>query len=307
MKNLIIGLFHDEEIGKKLGKTGTESDIIMYNRKTDDCIYTFLHPVGDKITTKAQIMSVIDAAIISFAKMSPEVGETIVMLDSFGISKGVCTVPLQTDLSQITPYTTDTSIESFFVKNEDPHELFSVLEKFDPKRDTESPVVVTIDHAFSVKGVGEIMLGFVKKGTLKKHDKLVLYPTGKEVIVRSIQIQDKDFDSAEAGSRVGLAIKGVTTQEMKRGYCLAAEGTLKTGKKLKLGFAKNKYIQDEIKPGPYHLSVGMQTIIVNITDVSDGLRAFDSGKEIVYSDSDTFLLLDLNAPKLHVIGKGKIM
>ena len=74
-----------------------------------------------------------------------------------------------------------------------------------------------VDHSFSVKGVGEVILGFVKKGVVRKYDKLTLLPANKEVIVRSIQMQDEDYDEAEAGSRVGLAIKGVTVEEIKRG------------------------------------------------------------------------------------------
>ncbi|MDY6958659.1 MAG: hypothetical protein SVK08_05830, partial [Halobacteriota archaeon] len=86
MKNLTVGIFHDDEIGRELGRRGTESDIVFFNRKKDDLIFTFMHPVEDKISAKIQIMSIIDAAIISFEEMTQEVGETVLMLDSMGIS-----------------------------------------------------------------------------------------------------------------------------------------------------------------------------------------------------------------------------
>jgi selenocysteine-specific translation elongation factor len=52
MKHVTIGIFHDEKLGKELGKKGTESDILMFNKKTDDCVYTFMSPLEDKLTTK---------------------------------------------------------------------------------------------------------------------------------------------------------------------------------------------------------------------------------------------------------------
>jgi selenocysteine-specific translation elongation factor len=33
---------------------------------------------------------------------------------------------------------------------------------------------VEVDHSFSVKGVGEVILGFVKKGIVKRYDDLHL-------------------------------------------------------------------------------------------------------------------------------------
>ena len=62
MKNLAVGIFHDEELGRELGKKGTESDIAMFNRKTEEYIFTFLSPVVDKLAAKSQIMSSIDVA-----------------------------------------------------------------------------------------------------------------------------------------------------------------------------------------------------------------------------------------------------
>ena len=85
-----------------------------------------------------------------------------------------------------------------------------------------------------MKGVGEVVLGFVKSGVVKKYDNLRLLPANKEVIVRSIQIQDEDYEQAEAGTRVGLAIKGATVDEMVRGSVLSNSATIKTETELKI-------------------------------------------------------------------------
>ena len=305
MKNLTVGIFHDEEIGRELGKRGTESDMVMYNRKTDDCIYTFMQPVGDKVSVKSQIMSCIDAAILTVTEMTPAVGETVLMLDSFGISRGVIIVPPYTEPNTITAITKGTSLASFIVTERDIQKIREILEGFESASDTSSPTSVVVDHSFHVKGVGEIVLGSVRSGIVKRHDKLLLLPDNKEVVVRSIQMQDKDFNAAEAGSRVGLAIKGAMAEEMHRGSVICAPGSsVKTDTTLTLSFAPNRYYAAGIREGAFHLTVGMQTIPVNITGINNGTITIESKKPMVYTLGGTFLLLDLNAKKLHVMGKG---
>ena len=52
MQQLTIGIFHDDSLAKDLGKKATESDMVLFHRKTDDQIFTFIYPVEDKIIPK---------------------------------------------------------------------------------------------------------------------------------------------------------------------------------------------------------------------------------------------------------------
>ena len=130
-------------------------------------------------------------------------------------------------------------------------------------------------------------------------------PTNKEIIVRSIQMQDKNFDEAEAGSRVGLAIKRAASEEMERGFFICATEDCEVSAKLILSFEKNKFYPGELQVGVFHVTTGMQTVPAKIADMKENTIALELEKQIVYTKDDTFLLLDLNAKKLHVIGKGK--
>ena len=47
--------------------------------------------------------------------------------------------------------------------------------------------IVPIDHHFTVKGIGPVILGIVRDGIVRRHQKLNVSPLGREVIVRSIQ------------------------------------------------------------------------------------------------------------------------
>jgi len=305
MKSINVGIFHDECIGPEMGKKGTESDIAMFNRKTDDCTFTFMQPVGGKLVPKSQIMSAIDAAVISLADMTPEVGETILMLDSFRISKGVAVLPPFTDVGRIAKITCGTALETFVIKERDPRKVLDVLEKLEPCRDDRPPAQVVIDHSFSVRGVGEVVLGFVRKGVVRKHDELILLPADRKVTVRSIQMNDKDVDEAGAGSRVGLAIKGAAVDEMRRGTVICAPGGCLTASKIKLHFERSRFYSEDFKDGAYHVTVGMQTVPVNVSGMTDSSLTIESEKPLVYSPGDVFLILNLNAKKLHMVGTGK--
>ncbi len=307
MKHLAVGVFHDDAIGRELGRKETGSDIVMFNRKMDEHIFTFMSPLDDKLSAKSQIISSIDAAVVTFAEMTRELGETVVLLDSPGISKGIAVTSLYATPDQITAITKDTSLVSFIIGKRDPGKMLQVLKNFDLERDTASPVLVVVDHSFSVKGVGEVILGFVKKGIVRKYDELTLLPANKRVMVRSIQMQDEDFDEAEAGSRVGLAIKGATVEEMKRGSVLCASDSAKTGTTVKLSFKKSPFYPDDVREGAFHVTVGMQTVPITITGKSETSLIIESEKPIVYTPEDIFLLLDLNAKKMRIMGKAFAM
>jgi len=179
--------------------------------------------------------------------------------------------------------------------------ILEALEGISPERDTVSPPLVVVDHSFSVRGVGEVILGFVRKGILRKYYKLKLLPADKEVMVRSIQIQDEDYNEAEAGSRVGLAMKGATVEEMRRGSVLCA-GSPKTGTRLNLLFTKSPFYSGDVREGAFHATVGMQTLPVTITEKTSTSVVITSEKQIVYAPGDTFLLMDLNAKKMRIMG-----
>ncbi len=116
-------------------------------------------------------------------------------------------------------------------------------------------------------------------------------------------MQDEEFDETDAGSRVGLAIKGATVEEMKRGSMLCAPDDVRTDSTVKLSFKKSPFYSDDVKEGAFHVTVGMQTLPITITEKSDTSIVIESEKPIVYLEQDTFLILDLNAKKVRIMGK----
>ncbi len=304
MQHLTVGVFHDDALTRELGKKGTESDILMTNRKMDDYIFSFMSPVADKLSAKSEIISTIDTAIVAFSQMTRELGETILMLDLMGVKAGIAITTSYATPDQIRSIIKNTAINSFNVEPNNPGMILELLKSINPKRDNASAPVVVVDHSFSVKGVGEVVLGFVKQGTVRKYDKLNLLPAGKEVIVRSIQIQDEDWETADAGTRVGLAIKGATVEELGRGSVLTTSTEIKADSKLKVSFHKSNFYAEEVKEGSFHATIGMQTTPVTISEISNDFIVIDSPNPIVHAPQEPLLLLDLNAKKTRIIGKG---
>jgi len=84
-----------------------------------------------------------------------------------------------------------------------------------------------IDRSYQVAGVGTVASGTVKSGSVNKGDTVYLGPTADgefhEVEVRSIEMHYHRVESAETGNIVGIALKNVEDDEVKRGMLLASE------------------------------------------------------------------------------------
>jgi len=90
---------------------------------------------------------------------------------------------------------------------------------------------------------------------------------------------------------------------MRRGSILCASDAVKTGTKLNLSFKKSPFYSDDVREGAFHATVGMQTVPITITEKSESSIGIASEKPIVYTPENTFLIMDLNAKKMRIMGK----
>jgi selenocysteine-specific translation elongation factor len=162
----------------------------------------------------------------------------------------------------------------------------------------EGPVRVPIDHAFPVKGLGAVALGVVRRGTLRAHDRLRLYPTPKLVEVRSVQVHDVERREAESGERVGVALKGVEADELSRGQTLAPEGSLSAGTALTLGpLDRCRYYRGDASPGALlHLSLGLQVVPATLDALEPSVTRVSTDRPVVGAPNDPAYLIDLSVP-----------
>jgi selenocysteine-specific elongation factor len=82
-----------------------------------------------------------------------------------------------------------------------------------------------IDRVFTMKGFGTVVTGTLVAGTIRKEEELEVFPAGKRVRVRGVQVHGSPAEAAVAGQRTALNLAGVTTEELARGMTLAAADT----------------------------------------------------------------------------------
>ncbi|WP_435183418.1 GTPBP1 family GTP-binding protein [Halobellus sp. EA9] len=91
-------------------------------------------------------------------------------------------------------------------------------------RETREDFRMYVDRTYSVTGVGAVASGTVDSGSVEVGDELLLGPmpdgSYREVEVRSIEMHHHRVDRAKAGRIVGIALKGVSEDEIERGMAL---------------------------------------------------------------------------------------
>ena len=84
-----------------------------------------------------------------------------------------------------------------------------------------------IDRVFTMKGFGTVVTGTLVAGTIRREDELELFPTGRRVRVRGLQVHGHTSDAAIAGQRTALNLAGVGTEDLSRGMTLSPPETLR--------------------------------------------------------------------------------
>ncbi|KAA0254001.1 selenocysteine-specific translation elongation factor [Acidobacteria bacterium ACD] len=102
-------------------------------------------------------------------------------------------------------------------------ELASRVKGRDPR---SRPERLFVDRAFAMKGFGPVVTGTLDGGRLKREDRLVLWPSGREVRVRRLEVHGEERAEAFAGERTSLNLAGVELSDLARGQALAAPGTV---------------------------------------------------------------------------------
>ncbi len=95
-----------------------------------------------------------------------------------------------------------------------------------PKRYTaEEDFLMYIDKIYRVTGVGTVVSGSVKAGELREGEEIYLGPfqdgSCRKVRVQSIEMHYYRIDRARAGDIIGVAVKGVRYDELRRGMVLS--------------------------------------------------------------------------------------
>jgi selenocysteine-specific translation elongation factor len=303
---LNISFIGGNEFLKEFGKQGTLSDIVLYDRKQKDRIFTMVAPISfpDKIQTLPQVLNMTEVVVLNVTALDKYLAEQIIAIDSLNIKNGFLLHSYDIDDQRLAKMIKGTVIENFkrienleILKNEI-NDLNS--------NSREGDLILPVDHSFDVKGVGTVILGGIKQGRVKVYDKLRIQPSNKEILIKSIQMHDDPVNETFSPARVGLAVKGITPHEIERGDIICSGETIKiaTTEVLVTDFSKNKYFNSDITESQtYLLSVGLQIKPVKI--LNDGSKIILSlEKPIAYYKQQRFLILKPDSKTTRIIADG---
>jgi selenocysteine-specific elongation factor len=99
-------------------------------------------------------------------------------------------------------------------------------------KDSSALVRLPIDRVFSMKGFGTVITGTLLAGTIRKEGELEVFPTGKRVRVRGVQVHGESAEEAVAGQRTALNLVGVTVEDLARGMTLVPPDTFRATKRV---------------------------------------------------------------------------
>ena len=99
-------------------------------------------------------------------------------------------------------------------------------------KDSEAITRLPIDRVFTMKGFGTVVTGTLVAGTIRKEDELELFPAGKRVRVRGVQVHGAAADKAVAGERTAVNLAGVEKHELERGMVLASPCLLQASSRI---------------------------------------------------------------------------
>ena len=98
-----------------------------------------------------------------------------------------------------------------------------------PKRDIDKPFLMPIEDVFSITGRGTVATGRVETGIVHVGDPVEIIGLGAEKLtstITGVEMFRKLLDQGEAGDNVGLLLRGIDKDQIKRGMVICKPGSV---------------------------------------------------------------------------------
>ncbi len=271
--NLNAAVIGSPGYSRQLGKKSGETDVTFYDSKRGETTVTMVEPsrYPEKIQSLYVSAAFGDYAVLVAERLDQYFGESLLMINALGVPEGAIVLRNFIAEDQLTMFTKGTALQGYTVMEDDPivlrDGLFALAER--PRPAQPGPATVVVDSAFNVRGVGTVVLGTVKSGTVRRHDQLRALPGERSAEVRNIQKHDEDFEEAGVGDHVGLALRGVEADELDRGTVLTA-GELVATTTVEGEASIIPYFQAQLHVGStLHLGHWLQFNLARVAEIED--------------------------------------
>ena len=187
--------------------------------------------------------------------------------------------------------------------NKEPKWVEKIMELMDavdtyiplPVRDYEKDFLMPVEDVFSITGRGTVGTGKIETGVINSGDPVDIIGMGAEKlksVVTGVEMFRKILDRGEAGDNVGLLLRGIDKDEIRRGMVIAKPGSIKPHKK----FKAEVYILKKEEGGrhtPFHNNYRPQ-FYFRTTDVT-GEIILPEGTEMVMPGDNLTITVNLIA------------
>jgi selenocysteine-specific elongation factor len=93
-----------------------------------------------------------------------------------------------------------------------------------PEKNAAGHFRLPIDRVFSVKGFGTVVTGTLISGAVAKEQEVEVYPGGRRLRVRGVEVHGSKTERAAAGQRTAVNLSDIEPAELARGKVLSEPG-----------------------------------------------------------------------------------
>tara|TARA_B110000037_G_scaffold134986_1_gene152977 strand:- start:5465 stop:6652 length:1188 start_codon:yes stop_codon:yes gene_type:complete len=165
----------------------------------------------------------------------------------------------------------------------------------EPVRDREKPFLMPIEDVFSITGRGTVATGRIETGVGNTGDVVDIIGFGDEKLsstITGVEMFRKILDTGEAGDNVGILLRGIAKEDIRRGMVICKPGSITPHKK----FKAEVYILKKEEGGrhtPFHNKYRPQ-FYLRTTDVTGEIH-LPEGVEMVMPGDNLTITVSLIA------------
>jgi selenocysteine-specific elongation factor len=147
-------------------------------------------------------------------------------------------------------------------------------------RDSHAIARLPIDRVFTMKGFGTVVTGTLVAGTVRRDDELEVFPTGRRVRVRGVQVHGQTAEAAVAGQRTALNLAGASTEDLSRGMTLTPPAIFETTRRadisLRLLSSAERPLKDRARVHfhSYTMETVAEVLLHGTKQIAPGEQAF---------------------------------
>jgi elongation factor Tu len=186
--------------------------------------------------------------------------------------------------------------------NKEPKWMEKIVELMDavdtwielPVRDIDKPFLMPVEDVFSITGRGTVATGRIETGVANTGDSVEIIGMGAEKLtstVTGVEMFRKILDRGEAGDNVGILLRGIAKEDIKRGMVICKPKSVTPHGK----FKAEVYVLKKEEGGrhtPFHNNYRPQ-FYVRTTDVT-GTIMLPEGVEMVMPGDNLTIHVELH-------------